>query len=153
MAIPNYQSLMLPLLKFSSDQKERSIREAIEQLSSWFKLSKEERKELLPSGQQYIFDNKVGWARTYLKKAGLLDSPKRGFLKITERGLDALKQNPKEINNNFLKKYPEFVEFQAIKRDFVTTENDIMIQQTPEESRVWLSKTKARFNARFVRSN
>lgn len=65
MAIPDYQSIMLPLLKLASDKKEHSMREAIEFLASFFKVSKTELQELLPSGQQRIFDNRVGWARTY----------------------------------------------------------------------------------------
>lgn len=80
MPIPDYQSIMLPLLKLASDKKEHSIREAIESLSDLFKLSEEEKKEVLPSGQQYVFDNRVGWARTYLKKAGLLESTKEILL-------------------------------------------------------------------------
>jgi len=87
MAIPDYQSIMLPLLKFASDKREHSIQDAIEDLASFFKVSETELQELLPSGQQKIFDNRVGWARTYLKKAGLLDSPKRGVFVITEKGL------------------------------------------------------------------
>ena len=87
MPIPDYQSTMLPLLKFSQDQQEHSIREAIESLADEFNLSEEERGELLPSGTQPIFDNRVGWARTYMKKAGLLDATRRGHFRITEREL------------------------------------------------------------------
>lgn len=115
MAIPDYQSIMLPLLKFIGDGKERSLREAIEHLGGKFDLSDEERKELLPSGQQATFDNRVGWARTYMKKAGLLDYTRRGFFCITERGQAVLSQNPTEINAKFLKQFPEFVEFQKVK--------------------------------------
>jgi restriction system protein len=76
MAIPDYQSIMLPLLKFAGDGEEHSLREAIEDLADEFSLTDEERKELLPSGRQATFDNRVGWARTYMKKAGLLESTK-----------------------------------------------------------------------------
>ncbi len=87
MAIPDYQTIMLPLLKFASDEKDHSIHEAIKVLADQFNLSTEEKKrELLPSGQQEVFVNRVGWARTYLKKSGLLEAPKRGVLKITQRG-------------------------------------------------------------------
>ncbi|MCI0498039.1 MAG: winged helix-turn-helix domain-containing protein, partial [Thermoplasmata archaeon] len=96
--IPDYQSIMLPLLRLVADGKEHKFREIIENLAAQFKLTDEERKELLPSGQQPIFDNRVGWAKTYLKKAGLLDSPQRGIVIITTRGLDVLKKNPPEIN-------------------------------------------------------
>jgi restriction system protein len=113
MAIPDYQSIMLPLLEFSGDQKEHSLRETIEFLSSEFNLTEDERKERLPSGRAATFDNRVGWARTYLKKAGLLESTKRAHLRITSRGLDVLQQNPEKIDNKFLKQYPEFIEFQT----------------------------------------
>ena len=116
MPVPDYQSIMLPLLKFIGDGKERSLRETIESLAQQFGLSEEERKELLPSGRQATFDNRVGWARTYMKKAGLLDYSGRGFFSITERGQEVLSQNPTEINAKFLKQFPEFVEFQKVKK-------------------------------------
>lgn len=81
MPIPDYQTLMLPLLKFLSNGKELPMREVIEHLSKEFNLTNEERKTLLPSGQQSVFDNRVGWARTFLKKAGLVESPRRGYEK------------------------------------------------------------------------
>ena len=86
MAIPDYQRVMLPLLRFAADGEEHSLREAIEELADQFDLSEDERKELLPSGGQATFDNRVGWARTYMKKAGLLESPRRGYFKITDSG-------------------------------------------------------------------
>lgn len=135
MAIPDYQSIMLPLLKLASDKKEHSMREAIEFLASFFKVSKTELQELLPSGQQRIFDNRVGWARTYLKKAGLLDSQKRGFFIIADKGLSVLKSNLQKITVEFLRQYPEFIEFQTIKKGSKETEDgEISVQQTPEES-------------------
>lgn len=82
MPIPDYQTMMLPLLKYASDGQEHSIRKAIEALAATFNLSEEERNELLPTGQQPVFDNRVGWTRTYLKKAGLLEDPRRGVLKL-----------------------------------------------------------------------
>ncbi|HEX8261134.1 MAG TPA: winged helix-turn-helix domain-containing protein [Rubrobacteraceae bacterium] len=113
MAIPDYQSVMLPLLRYAADEQEHSVREAIEALADQFRLTEEERKELLPSGGQATFDNRVGWARTYMKKAGLLESPRRSYFKITDRGLQALKTNPEAINNRFLQQYPEFREFKT----------------------------------------
>ena len=86
MTIPDYQTVMLPLLRVGADGQEHSLREAIESLANEFGLSDEERKELLPSGGQATFDNRVGWARTYMKKAGLLESPRRGYFRITDRG-------------------------------------------------------------------
>lgn len=104
MVIPDYQSIMLPLLKYSGDGKEHRVRDAVEKLAENFKLSEEERKELLPSGQQAVFKNRVGWASTYLKKAGLLNPGKKGYFSITQRGLDILKENPAFIDVNFLKR-------------------------------------------------
>lgn len=135
MAIPDYQSIMLPLLKLASDKKEHSVREAIEYLASFFKVSEAELQELLSSGQQTIFDNRVGWARTYLKKAGLLDSPKRGVFIITDKGLSALKSNPQKITVAFLRQYPGFLEFQTVKKESKEAEDgEVSVQQTPEES-------------------
>ena len=135
MAIPDYQSIMLPILKFIGDGKEHSLRETIESLAQQFGLSEEERKDLLPSGRQATFDNRVGWARTYMKKASLLDYTRRGFFSITERGQEVLSQNPPEINAKFLKQFPEFVEFQKVKKtDGEGQTPPIEPTITPEES-------------------
>lgn len=117
MAIPDYQSIMLPLLKFAGDNQEHTLQEAIEHIADVFNLSEQDRKELLPSGSQYIINNRVGWARTYLKKAGLLESPKRAYLKITPLGLDVLKKNLSEINVTFLEQFPSFMEFKNTKKE------------------------------------
>jgi restriction system protein len=137
MAIPDFQSIMLPLLQYAGDGKEHSLREAITSLADVFNLSDEEKKELLSSGQQAVFDNRVGWARTYLKKAGLLQDPKRGFFQITERGKEVLSQNPAEINLKFLNQFPAFIEFKTSKKDNDKSElieiNEIY-ETTPQES-------------------
>lgn len=117
MAIPDYQRIMLPLLRFAGDKSEHSIREAIDRLANEFTLTDSERKELLPSGKQATFSNRVGWARTYMHKAGLLDLTRRGHFRITGRGLDVLKQNPKTINVHFLEQFEEFREFRQRKND------------------------------------
>lgn len=122
--IPDYQTIMLPLLKFSGDQKEHNIREAIDHISNLFKLTDEERKEILLSGQQYVIDNRVGWARTYLKKARLIETPKRSFFIITKTGLDVLKNNPSEINVRFLSQFDSFNEFISIKKEKEKGNND-----------------------------
>lgn len=135
--IPDYQSIMLPLLRKVSDRQEHKIRGIVESLAKDFNLTETEKEELLPSGQQPIFDNRVAWAKTYLKKAGLLDSPRRANIIITNRGLDVLKKNPHQININFLKQFPEFIEFQAIKKEEEITREEITDEtstQTPEES-------------------
>lgn len=112
MSIPDYQTCMLPLLQFAGDGEEHKLSNAIQALSAKFELSKAEMEELLPSGTQAIIANRIGWARTYLKKAGLLSDPKRGYFQITDRGKDLLKTTPKEINTKFLRQYEEFNEFQ-----------------------------------------
>ncbi len=138
MAIPDYQRVMLPLLRFAADKREHSTREAIEELAKHFGLTEDERKELLPSGGQATFDNRVGWARTYMRKAGLLESPRRGYFKITERGLEALAQNPAVINVRFLEQYPEFREFRTrntTKRDAGKDESSgVLPERTPREA-------------------
>jgi restriction system protein len=106
---------MLPLLKMAGDRGEHELREAIERLADQFGLTPEEGRRLLPSGTQPVFANRVGWARTYLKKAGLLESTGRGRFRITRRGLDVLRTNPQRIDAKFLKRFPEFVEFQRAR--------------------------------------
>lgn len=136
MAIPDYQSIMLPLLKYADDQQEHSLRQSIEALADQVGLTPEERNELLPSGRQATFDNRVGWARTYLKKAGLLQSPRRGYFQITDRGLQVLAEKPDAISAKFLTQFEEFQEFQNLskKDDSPGTEGgDTGSSQTPEE--------------------
>ena len=136
--IPDYQTVMLPLLRLASDEQEHSSRGAIEKLADQFKLSEQERKELLPSGRQATFDNRVGWARTYMKKAGLLESKRRGYFKITSRGLEALQKDPQTINVKYLEQYPEFVEFRTKRTvaDKPTFSKEMQEEdtQTPEEA-------------------
>lgn len=111
MAIPDYQTLMLPVLKAAADGSEQRIRDVIESLAHQFRLTEEERRQLLPSGRQATFDNRVHWAKGYLTQARLLEATQRGRFRITERGREALAANPSRIDNNFLQNYPEFVEF------------------------------------------
>lgn len=93
MPIPDFQSAMLPLLRLAGDGGEHRFRDAVEKLAAHFELTDEQRNELLPSGTAPLFDNRVGWARTYLKQAGLLDSPKRGFFRLSARGAGLLVEN------------------------------------------------------------
>ncbi len=135
MAIPDYETIMPPLLRLTGNGQEWSLRDCIERLAKEFGLRDEERKHLLPSGRQPAFDNRVGWARTYMKKAGLLESTRRGFFRITDRGRQVLRSKPQKITNKFLAQFPEFLEFQSVKRDirkkplFQAPAGD----QTPEE--------------------
>lgn len=139
MAIPDYQSIMLPLLQLaaSNRDKEFALREAVSLLATKFNLTGEELQELLPSGKQATFVNRVGWASTYLRKAGLLESTKRGYFKLAERGAQVLMQNPTAINVRYLKQFPEFIEFHAARSE---QESDTRVggdatdSLTPEES-------------------
>jgi restriction system protein len=105
MAIPDYQTLTSPLLRFLGDGNEHAVGEAVEALWDQFKLSAEERQEMLPSGQQTIIRNRVGWARTYMKKAGLIEATRHGRFKISTRGQDILETNPTKIDVGFFKSY------------------------------------------------
>lgn len=134
MAIPDYQSLMLPLLQLLKNHIALEMSEITEQLSNQFNLSETERAELLPSGKQAIINNRIGWAKTYLKKAGLVDSPRRGIVQITPRGENVLAENPRSIDVKFLSQFPEFANF----RDNSPANNQISNQldseiSTPEE--------------------
>jgi restriction system protein len=142
MGIPDFQTVMLPILKSVNDQQEHATRDVIDALAGEFRLSDEERMELLPSGQQRTFDNRVHWAISYLKQAGLLERPRRSVFHITERGLQVLSQSPARIDINFLSQYPEFREFRErsrrVRNGHVTDNGHITDvepdpQQTPEE--------------------
>lgn len=122
MAIPDFQSCMRPLLSAVSDGRVHSFNDAFELVCRFFNLTEAELAEKLPSGKQAIIRNRVAWSRTYMKKAGLLAAPGRSQLQITERGLDALKQQPARIDVCYLKQYPEFLEFHTAKPKAVTAD-------------------------------
>jgi len=136
--IPDYQSLMLPLLRLTSDGLEHKYRDIIESLADEFQLTEEERKELLASGTQAVFDNRVGWAKTYLKKAGLLDSQKRATFVITDLGRQTLAQRPDRIDAKYLRQFPAFLEFVNAARNGSEPEEETtsiaINEQTPEEA-------------------
>jgi restriction system protein len=134
MVVPDFQSVMLPLLKVLGDGEEHSLREVIDTLGQQLELTDEERKELLPSGKQAKFDNRVAWAKAYLKKAGLLDSTGWGKFQITERGLAVLKEKPSEINMKFLERFPEYQEYRrGSKQDGNHDDENSKTEQTPNE--------------------
>lgn len=137
MAIPDFQALMLPLLRFAEDGAEHAIREAFDTLAKEFQLTQSDSSELLPSGRQAIFHNRVGWANSYLKKSRLLESPRRGIIQITERGMEVLRNNPVKIDIRFLEQFPEFLEFRGGPRPSNDFQPSQIINapnsQTPEE--------------------
>lgn len=111
MAIPDYETLMLPLLQLMADGAERHVSDAVGRIADQFALSAEERARLLPSGRVSVIRNRTHWAKFYLTRAGLLVSTRRGYFRITDRGLELLASTPHSINAKFLRRYPEFVAF------------------------------------------
>jgi restriction system protein len=111
MPIPDFQSIMLPLLERLADGQERTMREVTAELADGFHLTAEERQELLPSGQTRIFSNRVAWAKAHLKAAGLIDNPSRGKVCISDEGQRILGQKPGPITCGLLKKYPSYLAF------------------------------------------
>jgi restriction system protein len=133
--IPDFQTVMLPLLKLLSDGQEHSVSELVEQLSASFGLSEQEVKQLLPSGQR-TFYNRVLWARVYLSKAGLLATPSRGNYQITDEGKNVLSQNPGRIDMKFLEQFPGYLVFKGTKKkknQDVPNELNIESKLTPDE--------------------
>jgi restriction system protein len=134
MAIPDFQSCMLPFLKVISDGKEYSISEIIDKVSDYFGLSKEERELLLPSGNQAIINNRVGWTRTYLLKAGLIKRTKRAHYAITEEGLKLLESNPDKITIRTLMNYEDFRKWKEATVSGQAIEDEQNRFETPEEA-------------------
>jgi restriction system protein len=126
--VPDFQSLMLPLLQIAADGKEHALADARDRLGSESKLTPAEQEERLPSGRQSRFANRVAWAKVYLEQAGLLRSPRRGHFVISERGREVLKAPPARIDIKFLGQYPEFIEFRTPK----TGAQELPISATPE---------------------
>lgn len=130
MSIPKYHELMLPILRELSDGNEKTISELKANLAIRFKLSEDELKELLPSGNQQVFDNRVGWARTYLKKAMLIEAIRRGVFKITNRGRSVLKENIQDITASYLKQFDEFREFQNLDKSTEDSKDESYVSES-----------------------
>jgi restriction system protein len=136
--MPSLESFMLPFLQILGDGNEHSRKEMRDLLSKHFNLAESEKNEAFTSGKS-ILSNRVGWTRTYLKMAGLIEYPKRGIFKITNKGKDILIQNPDKIDIRFLKQFPEFCDFlKGNKKDDDISSKpliDISIPEsyTPEE--------------------
>lgn len=139
MPIPDYQSLMLPVLVCSSHE-EVWIRRVVEKLADEFGLTMEERSELLPSGKQATFSNRVHWAKSYLNKAGLIEATRRGHFRITERGRELLASKPSNINNKTLMQFDEFRQFHDRSSQTINSSSEqspALLEdpkQTPDES-------------------
>jgi restriction system protein len=134
MAIPDFQSFFKPLLEVAGDGNEHSLKEAREVLSTRMNLSETDLKERLPSGQQTKFDNRVAWAKSYLVQAKALESPRRGYFLITDRGRDLLNQGHDRIDVRVLKQYPEFVEFHTATKGEQAATEESGVAETPEET-------------------
>lgn len=117
MSVPDFQSFFLPMLQLASDGAVHTLQEAYVAMVGHFELSDTEQKEMLPSGTQVVYKNRIAWARTYLAKAMLLESPKRGSFRITERGKEVLAGKPATLRVNHLKAFPEFVAFHTQSGD------------------------------------
>ncbi len=111
MAVPDYQTLLLPLLRLAGSRSAQTLAQAEALLADEFALSDADRQARLPSGQQTALRNRVGWASFYLKNAGLLEKPKRGQFFITARGEQVLADAPAHIDLAFLSRFPEFRAF------------------------------------------
>jgi restriction system protein len=139
MPIPDFQSFMLPVLELASDGKEHSLEEARDVLAERFGLTDAEREELLPSGRQRRFDNRVAWAKVYLQRAGLLKGPRRAHFEITERGREVLAERPHRVDIALLDRFEQFREFRAANRRSDDAATEIAgpvaepTDETPEE--------------------
>lgn len=135
MAIPNYQEFMLPTLEVIADGQEHRNSDVVQAVAKILNLSEEEMEEMLPSGNQQTYYNRAGWARTYLKKAGLLEYPSRGFMQITETGKSVMENKPTKIDNKFLSQFEQFDQFKNNRNSEIseTKENVFTDTHTPDE--------------------
>jgi restriction system protein len=136
-AIPDFQTLMLPFLRLLGDGREHRASDAVEVLNEEFGLSLEERQQRLATGPQTVMRNRTGWVCTYLKKAALIESPIRGTYVITKRGLSVLASNPERIDVKYLEQFPEFVAFRELRHERSEDKPavlDAALGTTPEEA-------------------
>jgi len=136
MAAPDFQSFFKPLLEISADGHEHSLKEARDKIAKALALSPDDLAELLPSGMQTKYENRIAWAKSYLIQAGVFEPTRRGHFRITERGRDLLKQNHKRIDVKVLNQFPEFVEFHTTAKPENSSEDSEPVPssvETPEE--------------------
>jgi len=150
--IPDYQSLMRPVLECAKNGP-RKVSEVIEEISDKLELTEEERRQMLPSGKQTVITNRVHWARTYLKQAGLVSNPKRGWYELTDRGREIAEEPSAQVNTKYLERFQEFQEFKSRTKE---TDNDNAIEPseidegtTPDEN---LQAAHKRLNAALAAS-
>ena len=116
MAVPGFQKWFTPFLNALSDGQVHLITDLYQELADQMKLTPEDKKELLPSGKQQTYKNRIGWARTYLSKAGLVEVPNRGECRITSEGLSVLSNSKEDIDVKYLKRYPTFLSFHQVSK-------------------------------------
>jgi restriction system protein len=129
--IPDYQSLMLPVLRFAEDGKEHRFGELLEPLGKQFGLTEAEMTQLLSSGKQTVFNNRVHWAKTYLAQAKLLENTRHGHFRLTERGREVLRESPARVDVPFLHRFTEFNEFKERSRASQNPIRDKLPNATP----------------------
>lgn len=135
MAIPKYFEMHKPFLEFLKDGESHTLKELKTYVSTFFSLSEDDLAELLPSGRQTIFANRIGWASMYLKKAGLIDSPARATFIITNEGQRVLQDNPPTINVEYLMRYDSFREFQnSPSKDSQSNDVNLSENSTPDDT-------------------
>jgi len=133
MSVPSFQQWFSPLLFRLADGETHNMTDLFQQLADDLGLSAEDRAEVLSSGKQTKYQNRIGWARTYLKKAGLVDDPSRGTVRITERGRQVLSDKPAIVNVAYLRRYPEFLKFHTATSSS-DTPSPIAESETPEDT-------------------
>ena len=150
MPIPDFQTVMLPLLKHLSDNKEHSNQDTLKNLAEHFQLSDEELAQRLPSGLQAIFTNRVAWAKSHLKAAGLIESRRRGYYKISPRGLDVLKANPSRVDLRTLNQFPEYIEFRTPKDEIGGPKSE-SVPQSVSETDKWTPEDHIEYGYQRIR--
>lgn len=133
MAIPKYDAMYRAFLNCLADGQSHTAKEVKDLVAHAFSLSEEERETLLPSGKQLLFDNRIGWTRTYLKKAGLVESPSRGIYLLTPAGHQVLSENPPLIDNLYLQRFPSFLAFVSPNTPSSPTTPPALSSQTPQD--------------------
>lgn len=132
MALPDFQSFFKPLLEIAADGKDHSLQEAREIIAKRMAISQEDLRELLPSGIQTKFENRVAWAKSFFVQATVFETPRRGYFRITQRGRELLKQGHQRIDIKVLNQFPEFVEFRTAKS--AKNEEPEPVTEMPEET-------------------
>lgn len=139
MPVPDYQTFLLPVLAIASDGAEYSLAQVRDAIAIEFRLTVKDRAELLPSGRQRRFDNRVAWAKAYLQQAGLLTSTRRGYIRITDSGRALMDEKPDRIDVTLLDRFDSFREFRNASRksaevsDVSASETEVQVGSTPEE--------------------